>query len=78
MNGKSGYKISAVFVCFKPGFWRAVGLHGHEDLGDSGASAFSEIQFLQKLPNPAIPICVSFLNPNGYCPVHISKPVFSL
>jgi hypothetical protein len=36
----------------------------------AGAPAFSEIQVLQKIPNPAIPICVSSLNPNGYYPVH--------
>jgi hypothetical protein len=56
MNGKSGYKISAVFVCLKPGFRRAVGLHGLEELRDDGAPAFGEFQFFQKLPYPPISI----------------------
>ena len=56
MNGKSGYKISAVFVCLKLGFWGPVGPHCLEDLGDASAPAFSELQFFQKLPYPSIPI----------------------
>jgi hypothetical protein len=56
MNGKSGYKISAVFVCLKLGFWGPVGPHCLEDLGDAGAPAFGELQFFQKLSYPSIPI----------------------
>jgi hypothetical protein len=56
MNRKSGYKISAVFVCLKLGFWGAVGLHGPYDLGDAGAPAFSELQCFQKLPYPPIAV----------------------
>jgi hypothetical protein len=56
MDWKSGHEISPVIIRFEDGQGRAVLLNCSENLGDACASAFRQVQFLEKFADTTVPV----------------------
>ena len=60
MDRKSRHEISPVFIRFKDGWWGAVLLNGPQDFGYPRSPAFGQIQLLEKLADPAVPVAAGY------------------
>ena len=56
MDRESGNEVGSVRIRFKAGRRRAVLPDGPQDLGNTRAAAFREIQFLEKFADPPVPV----------------------
>jgi len=56
MDRKSCHEISPVIIRFEDGQGRAVLPNRPEDLGNTRASAFCQVQFLEKFADTTVPV----------------------
>ena len=85
MNQEGGQEVCPIFIRFENRHRRTVGFQSPDDFLESGVAAFSQVQLLQELTDPAVavaaagyPVGFQSLNADGTISTRMAKNLDSV